>query len=60
MRSLPGMPDVWPLALVLLVLGAGVVIFLGAVWFGLSVVAPRIQRALDRADADEEPGDRTD
>ena len=40
---------------------AAVVIFAGAVWFGLSVVAPRIVRALDRADVDEEePGDRPD
>lgn len=40
---------------------AGAVIFLGAVWFGLSIVAPRITRALDRADADEkELGDRPD
>ena len=31
------------------------------VWFGLFILVPRIQRALDRAEADEEePGDRPD
>jgi ABC-type enterobactin transport system permease subunit len=33
------------------------------VWFGIVLIAPRISRALDRADAnqsDEEPGDRPD
>jgi len=51
-------PDL--LALAVLVVGA-VVIFAGAVWFGLSVLAPRIGRALDRAEVDEEePGDRPD
>jgi hypothetical protein len=35
--------------------------FLGAVWFGLFVLAPRIKRALDRADvAEQETGDRPD
>ena len=45
----------------LLVAAIGVVaIFLGAVWFGMYVLAPRIRRAVDRAEAaDEEPGDRT-
>jgi hypothetical protein len=42
-----------PAALFVLLV-AGVVIFLCAVWFGLLVVAPRISRALDRADAEEE------
>jgi hypothetical protein len=38
-----------------------ILIALGAVWFGRSIVAPRIVRALDRAEADEEePGDRAD
>ena len=38
-----------------------IIIFAGAVWFGLFIVVPRIQRALDRANADEEePGDRPD
>jgi len=47
-------------AVLAVVLGA-VVIFLVAVWFGLSVLAPRIGRAADRVDADEEePGDRPD
>ena len=38
-----------------------IIIFLAAVWFGLFVLVPRIRRALDRAEADEEePGDRPD
>ena len=46
-------------AIVLILLIAGVAV---AVGLGLGiVVAPRIGRLLDRADADdEEPGDRTD
>jgi hypothetical protein len=46
---------------VLGVLVGAVVILLAAVWFGRTMLAPRIGRALDRADADEEePGDRPD
>lgn len=30
------------------------------VGFGIVLIAPRITRALDRADQDEEPGDRPD
>ena len=42
-------------------LSGTIIIFLAAVWFGLFVVAPRIRRALDRADQeDEEAGDRPD
>jgi hypothetical protein len=38
-----------------------IIIFGAAVWFGLFVLVPRIQRALDRANADEEEaGDRPD
>ena len=34
---------------------------LGAVRFGLSILAPRIGRAIDRVESDdEEPGDRPD
>lgn len=48
-------------AAVLAVMLGAAVIFLVAVWFGLSVLAPRIWRASERADADEEePGDRPD
>jgi F0F1-type ATP synthase membrane subunit b/b' len=43
----------------LLVLGFAVVAFLLAVWFGQRMIAPRIARALDRADAeDSETRDR--
>ena len=43
------------------VLILAIVIGLAAVWFGLFVVAPRIQRALDRTEIkEEEPGDRDD
>lgn len=51
------------LAIVYLFVGltAVIIISLAAVWFGLFILVPRIQRALDRADADEqEPGDRPD
>ena len=49
------------LAAVLAVLLGAAVIFLVAVWFGLSILAPRIGRAAERVDADEEePGDRPD
>lgn len=45
-------------ALLFALLIGGIILFLGAIWFGLFVVAPRISRALDRADTDvEEPGD---
>lgn len=38
-----------------------IVVFLVAVWFGLSVLAPRIGRALDRAESNhEDVGDRPD
>lgn len=47
--------------LLVVVFGGAAALFALAVWFGLSIVAPRIRRALDRADADEEePGDRPD
>ena len=49
------------LAAAIAVLLGAVAIFLVAVWFGLSILAPRIGRAADRIDADEEePGDRPD
>ena len=46
----------------IVVVAGGAVAVVGlAVWFGLYIVAPRIQRALDRAEADEEEtGDRSD
>jgi hypothetical protein len=45
----------------LAVLAAALVIFVAAVWFGRAMLAPRIGRALDRAEAnEEEPGDRPD
>jgi hypothetical protein len=48
------LPEQLP-ALVGLFVG-GLIVFVAAVWFGLRVLAPRIGRALDRADADEESG----
>ena len=48
-------------ATLLVVFAVAIVIFLAAVWFGLHVVAPRISRALDRAEVeDEQAGDRPD
>jgi hypothetical protein len=43
--------------LVILALVA-VVVFAFAVWFGRHVIAPRIGRALDRAETEEDAGDR--
>jgi p-aminobenzoyl-glutamate transporter AbgT len=46
---------------VLLLLAGAVVVFLVAVWFGQRMIAPRITRALDRADTeDSEARDRDD
>ncbi len=45
------------LVLVLLLGAAAAVI---GVAFGIFLIAPRIRRALDRAEPDEEPGDRLD
>jgi hypothetical protein len=44
-------------ALVLVIAAVASVIGIG---FGIVLVAPRIQRALDHAETDEEPGDRSD
>ena len=41
----------------LLVLGVAVAIFIGAVWFGLRVIAPRLGRAIDRAEEDDNERD---
>jgi hypothetical protein len=44
---------------VLVMVGAAVVLSIAAVWFGMHVVAPRIRRALDRAETEEQqPVDR--
>ena len=43
----------------LVFVGVAIVLSIVAVWFGLHVVAPRIRRALDRAETEEEqPVDR--
>ena len=39
------------------VLGLAAVVGLAAVWFGRRMLAPTIQRALDRADEDDDTGD---
>ena len=41
----------------LLVLASAVAVFIGAVWFGLRVIAPRLGRALDRAEEDDNERD---
>jgi hypothetical protein len=48
------MPD-----LVIFLAIAGIATVAG-VWLGRVLIAPRIGRALDRADQDEDPGDRPD
>jgi len=59
MPCLPAMPPaVEGLALVLLIALVAAVVGVG---FGIFLLAPRIARMLDRAEADdEEPGDRPD
>jgi Kef-type K+ transport system membrane component KefB len=44
-------------ATLLLVLVAAIVVFIGAVWFGLRVIAPRLGRAVDRAEEDDHERD---
>ena len=41
----------------LVVLAVAIAVFIGAVWFGLRVVAPRLGRVLDRAEEDEDVRD---
>jgi hypothetical protein len=49
------------IAALLVVFSVAIALFIAAVWFGLHVVAPRIRRAVDRAETEEEqPGDRAD
>ena len=46
---------------VVLVLAAAIGIFLAAVWLGMHVIAPRLRRALDRPEIeDDHDGDRND
>ena len=57
------MPGPEVTALLFAILIVGILALLAAVWFGLFVLAPRIGRMLDRAEADadaEDPRDRSD
>ncbi len=56
------MPQVVEALLPAIALAVGaVIVLLAAVWFGQRMIAPRIGRALDRSEADdEEPVDRPD
>ena len=46
---------------IFVIFGVGALVLALGVWFGLFVLVPRIQRAIDRSEADEEePGDRPD
>jgi hypothetical protein len=45
---------------VVVVLGVAAIAAVVGLGFGIVVIAPRIARALDRADHDEEPGDGHD
>ena len=38
-------------------IGIAIIVLAAAVWFGKRIIAPPIQRAIDRADEDEDPGD---
>ena len=42
------------LAAAFLLLAASIGIFVGAVWLGLRVVAPRLRRAIDRAESEDD------
>ena len=42
------------LAAAFLMLAASIGIFVGAVWLGLRVVAPRLRRAIDRAETEDD------
>jgi hypothetical protein len=49
------------LSAVVLMLAAAIGVFVAAVWLGMHVIAPRLRRALDRAETeDEHDGDRDD
>jgi hypothetical protein len=52
MATVDGAPGDLGAAVVLLVAAIG--IFVAAVWFGVRVIAPRLGRALDRAEREEE------
>jgi hypothetical protein len=57
----PGGTLLGRIAALLVVFSVAIALFIAAVWFGLHVVAPRIRRALDRAETEEEQsGDRAD
>jgi hypothetical protein len=59
--DVPGASLLIAFVTVLVLVGAAIVLSIVAVWFGLHVVAPRISRAVDRAETEEEqPGDRPD
>jgi hypothetical protein len=47
-------------ASVLLLFGAAIGIFVGGIWLGLRVLAPRLSRSLDRAEEDDRRRDRDD
>jgi hypothetical protein len=47
-------------ASLLLLLAAAIGLFVGGIWLGLRVLAPRLGRALDRAEEDAQERDRDD
>ena len=57
--GIPGTGVLIAFTTMLVIVCAAVVLSIAAVWFGLHVVAPKIRRALDRAETEEEqPIDR--
>jgi hypothetical protein len=59
--DVPGGILLGTIAALLVVFSVAIALFIAAVWFGLHVVAPRIRRAVDRAETEEEQsGDRAD
>jgi len=49
-----GAGPIGEISAVLLVLAAAIGIFLAAVWLGMHVIAPRLRRALDRAETEDD------
>jgi len=55
--DVPGATLIAVVATSLLVLAAAIGIFIGAVWLGLRVIAPRLRQAVDRAEEDDHDRD---
>ena len=52
--DVPGAIVLGVVAALLLVLAAAIAIFIGAVWLGMHIIAPRLRRAVDRAETEDD------